>query len=186
MPTSNMSLANLLTLARVLLIPFFVFFFYQAGGAPVAAVIFLIASLTDTLDGYLARRRLEVTQLGKFMDPIADKLLILSALFLLVGSGDVPAWMAIIIIGRELAITGLRAIAAVDGIVMAAEKAGKYKVVLQSISILCLLMGGPIGVQGLRLHEVGLLLLTLSMVVAVVSAWQYFIKFGQQIQWGNP
>lgn len=174
-----MNLPNLLTILRIVMIPFFIFFFYPSSArSPLtAATIFLLASLTDVLDGYLARLRSEVTQFGKFLDPVADKLLIISALILLVGNGRVPAWLAIIIIGREFAVTGFRAIASSEGVIIASEGTGKYKMFLQIVAITFLIIDLP----SFYFHQIGLLLLSLSMLLAVYSAGQYFIKFGRSV-----
>ena len=174
-----MNLPNLLTVLRIAMIPFFIFFFYPtaARSSATAASIFLLASLTDILDGYLARRRSEVTQFGKFLDPVADKLLIVSALILLVGNGHVPAWIAIVIIGREFAVTGFRAIASSEGIVIASEGTGKYKMFLQIVAIAFLIIDWP----SPYFHQFGLFLLLISMFLALYSAGQYFIKFGRRV-----
>ncbi len=179
-----MNLPNSLTALRVFLIPVFIFFFYQIPdiSSLVAASVFLIASLTDILDGYFARRRSEITKLGKFLDPVADKLLILSALILLVGHHDgghsrVPAWMAILIVGREVAVTGFRAVAASEGVIIAAEGVGKYKTFLQTISVILLVVDAPPS-----FHQVGLLLLFMSIVLALISARQYFVKFTERVR----
>lgn len=175
-----MNLPNILTLFRVALIPFYILFFYQASfdASIIAALIFLIASLTDILDGYLARARSEVTQFGKFLDPVADKLLILSALILLVGIGRVPAWLAIIIIGREFTMTGFRAIASSEGIVIAAETTGKIKMFLQIVSVIIL----TIDFKNPLFHQIGMAFLLASMVLAIFSALQYFVKFGRSVK----
>lgn len=175
-----MNLPNILTVLRVALIPFFIYFFPHpsARNSIIAASIFLVASLTDILDGYLARRRSEVTQFGKFLDPVADKLLIVSALILLVGNGRVPAWIAIIIIGREFAVTGFRAIASSEGVVIAAEGTGKYKMFLQIVSIIFLIVDFP---NSQIFHQIGFLLLLVAMFLALFSACQYFIKFGRRV-----
>lgn len=174
-----MNLPNTLTMTRVLLIPFFIVFFYQSTleSSIVAAGIFSIASITDILDGYFARLRSEVTQFGKFLDPVADKLLILSALILLVGDKRVPSWVAIVIIGREFAVTGFRAIASSEGIVIAAENLGKYKTVLQIFAIILLIIDFTSGIY----HQIGLLLLLASMILALYSAMKYFMKFGRSL-----
>ncbi|HIE65162.1 MAG: CDP-diacylglycerol--glycerol-3-phosphate 3-phosphatidyltransferase [Nitrospira sp.] len=174
-----MNLPNSLTITRVLLIPFFIGFFYQSTqqSSLIAAGIFSIASITDILDGYFARLRSEVTQFGKFLDPVADKLLILSALILLVGDNRVSAWIAIVIIGREFAVTGFRAIASSEGIVIAAENLGKYKTALQVIAIILLIIDFTSEIY----HEIGLLLLLASMVLALYSAMQYFVKYGRSL-----
>ncbi len=175
-----MNLPNILTIFRIVLIPFYILFFYQRSfdASIIAAVIFSIASLTDFLDGYLARMRSEVTQFGKFLDPIADKLLILSALILLVGIGRVPAWLAIVIIGRELTMTGFRAIAASEGIVIAAETTGKIKMFFQTVSVIILTIDFETSIY----HQTGMFLLLLAMFLAIFSAFQYFFKFGRSLK----
>ncbi|HHV27291.1 MAG TPA: CDP-diacylglycerol--glycerol-3-phosphate 3-phosphatidyltransferase [Tissierellia bacterium] len=136
-----MNLANKITLFRVVLIPIFMFFLLTdvSNGQYIAAVIFIIASLTDTLDGYIARSRNQVTNFGKFMDPLADKLLVSAALISLVEMSKVPAWMVIVIIAREFAITGLRVIAASEGITIAASKLGKIKTITQLVAVIAIL-----------------------------------------------
>lgn len=172
-----MNLPNLLTIIRILLIPVFIFF-YSPGSfqsSILAAAFFLIASLTDVLDGYLARRRSEETQFGKFLDPVADKLLIISALFLLVGAGRVSAWIAIVLVGREFAITGFRAIASAEGVVIAAEGFGKYKMFFQIVAITFLIIDLP------NFHAIGLTFLWVALFLSVISATRYFIKFGKVV-----
>ncbi len=135
-----MNLPNKITLARIFLVPVFLLILSIKikYGQYLAAVVFIIAASTDGLDGYLARKRKEVTKLGKFMDPLADKLLISAALISLVELGQITAWVAFIIIGREFAVTGLRSIAAADGVVISASKLGKAKTVSQIVAIVLL------------------------------------------------
>jgi CDP-diacylglycerol--glycerol-3-phosphate 3-phosphatidyltransferase len=137
-----MNLSNGLTVTRVLLIP--VFLSVLLTGMPnarmTAALLFLLAAGTDGLDGYLARKRREVTNFGKLMDPLADKLLISSALIALVQVGDLQGWIAIIIIGREFFVTGLRGVAASEGLVIAAGSLGKIKTITQMAAILWILL----------------------------------------------
>lgn len=137
-----MNLPNKLSMLRICMIPFFVGFALQADTKfqIIAAVIFALASLTDTLDGQIARRRNLVTDFGKFIDPIADKLLTMSAFVVFVGDGRMASWMCIVIIGRELAISGFRLVAAGAGTVIAAAWSGKLKTVTQMIAILLLLL----------------------------------------------
>ena len=138
-----MNLANKLTLIRIILVPIFlVFIAYQdlPYGSVIATLIFIIASVTDQLDGYIARSRNQVTNFGKFMDPLADKLLVTAALISLVELQLVPAWAAIVIIAREFAVSGLRTIAASEGVVIAASWWGKIKTVIQIIAIVLLLL----------------------------------------------
>src|SRR5579885_2664844 len=132
-----LNLPNSLTFVRLLLIPIFVALYATPTPerALAAAAVFGIAALTDLLDGYLARRRSEVTRLGRLLDPIADKLLVLSGLILLVEFQHVSAIVAILIIGREVAVTGIRAVAAAEGVIMSAEATGKYKMVAQVVAI---------------------------------------------------
>jgi CDP-diacylglycerol--glycerol-3-phosphate 3-phosphatidyltransferase len=132
-----MKLPNLITLARIFLVPIFLFAYLtrlQLGGL-IAAGIFVVAAATDGVDGYLARKNKEVTRLGKFLDPLADKLLISAALVALVELREITTWVAMVIIGREMAVTGLRAIAAAEGTVIAAGAWGKVKTVVQIIFI---------------------------------------------------
>ena len=137
-----MNLPNKLTTIRMLLIPFFLICFEIdfPGHALTAFIIFVIASLTDFLDGYLARKDHLITDFGKFMDPLADKLLTASAFVCLTSIGYIPAWIVVIILAREFAITGLRTLAASDGIVIAASSWGKAKTVSQMIAIILLLL----------------------------------------------
>ena len=138
-----MNLANKLTLIRIILVPIFLVFIAYQGlpyGSVIATLIFIIASVTDQLDGYIARSRNQVTNFGKFMDPLADKLLVTAALISLGELQLVPAWAAIVIIAREFAVSGLRTIAASEGLVIAASWWGKIKTVIQIIAIVLLLL----------------------------------------------
>ena len=138
-----MNIANKLTLIRILLVPFFIFFMvYDTFQMRIASMlIFILASLTDTLDGYLARKYKTVTDFGKFMDPLADKLLVSAALisFVEIIELSIPAWMVITIISREFIITGLRSIAATKNIIIPAALSGKFKTTLQMIAIITIL-----------------------------------------------
>jgi len=176
-----MNLPNLITLIRIFLIPVFILVFLTPTEprSVAAAVIFSVASLTDLMDGYLARRWEQITKLGKFLDPVADKILILAALILLVDFHRVSSWIAIVIIGRELAVTGLRAIASSSGIVIPADEAGKYKMAIQTISIVLLILEYKIG--NFNFHTWGTFLLWISMILAILSGVQYFMKFLSQI-----
>lgn len=138
-----MNLPNLLTLARIFLVPLFLVAILTRlpYGGLLAAGIFVIAAITDGVDGYLARRNREVTRLGKFLDPLADKLLISAALVALVELGHITTWVAMVIIGREMAVTGLRAIAAGEGTIISAGPWGKAKTVIQIIFIVAVILG---------------------------------------------
>lgn len=138
-----MNLANKLTLIRIILVPIFLIFIaakHIPYGSTIATAIFILASLTDKLDGYIARSRNQITNFGKFMDPLADKLLVTAALISLVELQIVPAWASVIIIAREFAVSGLRSIAASQGRVIAASWWGKIKTVIQIIAIILLLL----------------------------------------------
>lgn len=178
-----MNLPNRLTLVRIILIPVFMaFLLLQVPQGHtlfphqdiVAAIIFILASTTDGLDGYIARKRHQVTNLGKFMDPLADKLLVSAALISLVELRQVTAWVAWIILAREFAVTGLRAIAAVDRVVISASKLGKIKTITQVVAIsVILLHDWPLSLIGLK---VGQPLLYLALIFTVISGFDYMIK----------
>lgn len=179
----SLNLPNLLTLTRILLIPVFVILF--ATPTPdrslSAAIVFVVAAVTDLLDGYLARRSGQVTTLGKLLDPIADKLLVLSALILLVNVDRVSALVAILIIAREVAVTGIRAIAASEGLIIAAETTGKYKMALQVIAIVLLILEGTGLAELGNMHLAGTVTLYLSLVLGYVSGGQYVWSFWKQV-----
>ena len=143
-----MNLPNKLTILRVIMIPFFVAAFLYDGGANqnmryVAAALFIIASLTDMLDGKIARKYNLVTNFGKFMDPLADKLLVCSALICMIELRELPAWMVIIIISREFIISGFRLVASDNGVVIAASYWGKFKTTFQMIGVVLLIFNIP-------------------------------------------
>ncbi len=146
-----------------------------------AAIVFSIASATDWLDGHLARKWGQVTKTGKLLDPIADKILIMSALIILVKIQPdvVYSWCAIVLIGREFAVTGLRAIASSDGIVIPAERLGKYKVGAQITTVLALLSYRYWDQEWMKL--LGILALWVAMILAVYSAIQYFRNYGKKL-----
>lgn len=148
-----MNLPNKITLSRIFIVPIFMLFVVPLpqwlGGSDwlnvihgnyIAAAIFIIASSTDAVDGYIARKRKLVTRFGKFLDPIADKLLVTAAILALVQTGDISGWVAMIIIAREFIVTGLRLVAAGEGIVIAASKLGKFKTIMQDIAIVATIL----------------------------------------------
>lgn len=137
-----MNLANKLTILRILLVPVFMIFLLNKFpyGDAIAAGIFIFAAITDTLDGYIARKKNMITNFGKLMDPLADKLLVSAALISLVQMGRIPAWMVVVIIAREFTISILRALAASEGVVIAASKWGKMKTITQIIAIVAMLL----------------------------------------------
>ena len=181
-------LPNAVTISRILLITVFVVLFLEPTPkrSLAAAAVFGLAALTDAIDGYLARRLGHVTNLGKLLDPIADKLLVLTALFLLVDFDVIDGWLAIVLAGRELFVTSLRGVAAREGVVLAAETTGKYKMAAQVVAILMLILAGAVP-TALKLHSAGLAILVLSMVLSLVSAVQYWRQFVRQVlpRWGG-
>ncbi|HEX2055371.1 MAG TPA: CDP-diacylglycerol--glycerol-3-phosphate 3-phosphatidyltransferase [Nitrospiraceae bacterium] len=180
---SNVNLPNVLTLTRILLIPVFVVLFVTPtpSRSLAAAIVFLVAALTDLVDGYVARRCGQVTKLGRLLDPIADKLLVLSALIVLVQVDRVSALVAILIIAREVAVTGIRAIAATEGIIISAETTGKYKMALQVIAIVLLILEGTILSEYGNVHLAGIVTLYLSVLLGYFSGGQYVVSFWRQI-----
>lgn len=187
-----MNLANRLTLLRILLVPIFLILIAVKQipyGRSIATAVFILASLTDKLDGYIARSRNQITRFGKFMDPLADKLLVTSALISLVELQVIPGWAAVIIIAREFAISGLRTIAASDGIVIAASWWGKIKTVVQIVALILLLLKVNIG-SSLYLTKLveeqeflnsafqylPNIALYLAVIITVVSGVDYFKK----------
>jgi CDP-diacylglycerol--glycerol-3-phosphate 3-phosphatidyltransferase len=182
-----MNLPNALTVTRIFLMPLLVvvlltkFEGRQIFGVPeeiVGAAIFGIASLTDWLDGYLARRRQQITTFGQVIDPLADKLLICAALISLAQLGLAPAWMVWIIIGREFAITGLRSLAYARGVIMPASPLGKVKMVGEVVAVLALILshlnGSP---QMNALYVIGQIALWIVVAAALVSGADYFRRF---------
>lgn len=171
-----MNLPNKITLVRIFLIPVFMLIAWLKlpYGDYLATFVFVIAALTDTLDGYLARRRQEVTRVGKLLDPLADKLLVSAALLILVESGRLVSWVALVIIGRELAVTGLRAIAATDGIVISASPLGKLKTIFQIIAICALLVEDyPFSLWHI---PIGNITMSLAVILTLASGIDYFLK----------
>lgn len=171
-----MNLANKLTLIRIALVPIFLIF--MALDKPyaiyTALIIFTVAALTDKLDGYVARSRNQITNFGKFMDPLADKLLVTSALVSLVEYGIIPTWAAMIIIGREFAVTGLRSIAASEGIVIAASWWGKIKTVIQIVAIISGLI--TLVYSSKYLEAITYIFIIASVIITLISGIDYFVK----------
>jgi CDP-diacylglycerol---glycerol-3-phosphate 3-phosphatidyltransferase len=178
-----MNLPNSLTVTRIFLVPLLMVVLLT-GRFPEREIwalsVFLFAALTDILDGYFARRRSQVTTLGKLLDPVADKLLISSALIALVQLGAAPAWMVVIIVGREFAVTGLRSIASAEGLTIDASRLGKYKMVSQVACCGFLIIGSRFP-DGL-LMATGEALLWVVAGLAVLSMYSYFRTFWNQIE----
>ncbi len=173
----KLNLPTILTLSRIIFIPFFVLI---APDRPIlGALIFGVASITDFLDGYLARRTGQITKFGIILDPIADKFLVISALILLVDMARLSAWIAIAIIVREFLVTGLRAVALARDIVIPAELGGKLKTFSQITSVLCLIIG--MNVFGVDLYDVGTVLIWIALALSIVSGVQYTVSFWKKI-----
>ena len=174
---SIFNLPNSLTLFRVACIPVLVLllFFPHKATSFVAALVFALASISDLLDGFLARRQQLVTTFGKFLDPLADKLIVSAALIMLIPLGRAPAWMVVVIVGRELAITGLRSMAVSEGKVISADELGKKKMVFQIVAILGLLL--HYHYFGINLHVVGMFFLWLAVILTLWSGFNYFRRF---------
>ncbi len=170
-----MNLPNKLTVLRVIMIPFFVAALLYDGGANqnmryVAAALFVIASLTDMLDGKIARKYNLVTNFGKFMDPLADKLLVCSALICMIELRELPAWMVIIIISREFIISGFRLVASDNGVVIAASYWGKFKTTFQMIGVVLLIFNIP------ALSMVTTIVIWIALALTVISLVDYVVK----------
>ncbi len=176
-----MNLPNALTLLRIFLVPVLVVVLLTRARAPgglfLGAGIFGLAVLTDYLDGYFARRRNQVTKLGIILDPLADKLLTAAAFLSLVEMGLVPAWMVMIILGRELAVTGLRNVAAGRGILIGASPLGKGKMVSQVVAIFLLLLSRPFP----QLRVLAIATLWVVVVLTLVSGVDYFVRFWRDV-----
>lgn len=185
------NLPNILTLGRILIIP--VVLWLLDRGAPtdcvLAALIYSAAAITDLLDGYLARRMNIVSLLGKFLDPLADKLLVMATLVWLIPMGRIPEWTVVLLLAREISITALRSIASSEGLIIASDRTGKQKTALQMAGILCLMIGYPyhlsLGFVDLGLVDlvlVGRTLVYISLVYSLVSAFQYLNNFAVAIE----
>lgn len=171
-----MNLPNKLTLFRVVLIPFFVFFllapYFEGYGNYIAVAIFIVASIMDFLDGKIARKYNLVTNFGKFMDPLADKLLVCSALICLIQLELIPAWVVIIIIAREFIISGFRLVASDNGVVIAASYWGKFKTAFQMLTVIVLILNIPNKVFTI----LGTVLIYVSLALTVISLIDYIAK----------
>jgi len=173
-----LNVPNTLSLARVFLAPLVLLFLSLrideplpgvsgvSWGDAIAAAVFIVASITDAFDGYIARRYKLVTTLGKFIDPLADKVLVIAAMLALIELGRLPAWIVMVIITREFIVTGLRLVAAAEGVVIAASKGGKLKTVCQIIALVMLIMNIP----------GGMILMWAAMLLTVWSGMDYLIK----------
>jgi CDP-diacylglycerol--glycerol-3-phosphate 3-phosphatidyltransferase len=175
------NLPNTITILRTAVVPILLVFPLMADsrfGSHLMAWLFIVAALTDIVDGWLARRGAQVTRVGKLLDPLADKLLVATALIVLLAVGRIPTWatgLVVVIVGRELAVTGLRGLASAGGRVMAASGLGKIKTVFQNIAIGALLFPDP--TLGLPAHGIGMLCLFLAAALTLWSGYHYFAEY---------
>jgi CDP-diacylglycerol--glycerol-3-phosphate 3-phosphatidyltransferase len=189
-----LNVPNLLTFGRILVIPLVLLLLDR--GTPedclLAALVYSAAALTDLIDGWLARKMNVVSVLGKFLDPLADKLLVMAVLVYMVPMGRMPEWAVVLLLAREISVTGLRGIAGTEGVVIAAGDDGKTKTALQMVGILCLLLGypyhlslGPIDLGIVDLVVVGRLLVYISLFFSLMSAFTYTRLFAEAVDAKN-
>lgn len=185
------NLPNILTFGRVLVIPIFLWFLDQATvrSGLWAALVFTGAALTDLLDGYLARKMNVVSVLGKFLDPLADKLIVMAALIWMVPMGRIAPWVVILLLAREISVTGLRSVAASEGVVISAGQEGKTKTALQMIGIIALVLGYPyrmhygiVDLGRVEMVHVGQILVYLSLLFSIASAANYVKLFALAVE----
>lgn len=183
---SRLNPPNVLTLLRILAIPVLVLILLPPAGRDIsfarsvaAFLLFVAATLTDLFDGYIARRYGMVTSLGKLLDPLADKLLVCAAMVMLIPPERVPAWMAVIVVAREIGVTALRGMASTEGVVIAASQLGKAKTLLLNIGMGLLILHYP--VFGLPVHDVGIVVLSVGLVLTAWSGLDYFFRFVGEI-----
>ena len=173
-----MNAPNQITIARILFIPLFVYFLLAqplTGSSVIAAVIFLLLCLSDAFDGFLARKLNQVSELGKLLDPLADKILVLGAFLVFVELGKLPSWIVLIIISRDFLVMGIRVWAGKEGRIIAASPLGKWKTALQMASVFFLILNWPIGY----------LLFWVSFLLCLMSGWDYFKGFFEQVSLGE-
>jgi CDP-diacylglycerol--glycerol-3-phosphate 3-phosphatidyltransferase len=181
------NLPNLVTMGRVLIVPAVLYCMdnYSPVRSLIAALLYLIASVGDGVDGYLARSRGQVSVLGKFLDPVADKLMVTAVLVFMVALGRVPAWLVVVLVARDLAITGLRSIASSEGIVIAASRGGKMKTALQLAALTMLLLHFRYPLLGLGINidynTAGLVVLYISLGFSLISGLDYVLGFFRSI-----
>ncbi len=180
-----MTLANQITLFRIGVIPFILLCLHLETKIStfLACFLFILASISDYYDGYFARKTGEVTTLGKFLDPLADKLLVCTILIEMTALGWIPSWIVNIVVIREFAVTGLRAIAADNGIILAADRFGKWKTGFQIAAIIPLSL--HFSYFSIPIHELGSILLYIALIFTIFSGMNYFITFKNQVMKNN-
>ena len=187
-----LNIPNLLTYGRILAIPAVLFFmaFDSPRNAFIAAMLFATASVTDAIDGWLARKLNQSSALGKLLDPLADKLLVLGALLMLLDLGRVEVWVVLVLLAREMTITGLRSVAAAEGLVIAARELGKTKTAFQMVGLWALILYYPYPIEifadPIRFDRVGRVFLYISVFFSIVSAIDYFVGFARAMAVRGP
>lgn len=172
-----LNLPNSITLLRICVVPILFLLLFSPGRvlSLIIAVLFILAALTDLLDGYIARRYGIVTKMGKLLDPIADKIVVSAAMILMIPIGHIPAWVVVLIIVRDVAVDGIRSVASSEGLVISASKLGKQKTLTQNIAVSSLIIHYPL--FGIDAHLVGMAILYLALILTVWSGVDYFVKF---------
>jgi len=192
MSSANFNIPNLITVARIIIAPIIVIVLLSAPGKALSlcsAVIFLLASVTDFLDGYIARRMNRVTTLGKFLDPLADKLLVGTALIMMIQLDRVPPWIVALIVGREIFVTGLRVVAIKERLTIETTRTAKYKTALQIAAAACLMIhyeyriGAELTVD---FHAVGMALLLIALAVTLWTGVEYTRSFLKKVAFASP
>jgi len=176
------NLPNTITLIRISVVPFLFILLSSPGEfwSLVLAILFVVASVTDIIDGYIARKYQLITTMGKFLDPIADKLIINTAMILMIPIGRIPAWIVAITIMRDLIVDGIRSIASSEGLFIQASRLGKQKTLAQIIAVTALLIHYPI--FGADAHLVGMVILYVAFLLTIYSGTDYFIKFYRRVR----
>lgn len=180
---------NMLTMGRIVVIPLVMWLIVQGdpSSCVYAALLFTAASITDWLDGYIARKRGLVSITGKFLDPLADKLLIMAVLIVFVQTGQMPAWVVVVVVAREITITALRAMASAEGMLIASSRGGKYKTAFQMVGLLALMVHFDYFIHWgfyasrISFHDVGLMLFIVSVGFSLWSGGEYFLNFIKSI-----
>ena len=176
------NLPNTITLLRISVVPFLFILLLSPGEfwSLILAILFVIASITDFFDGYIARKYQMITTMGKFLDPIADKIMVNTAMILMIPIGRIPAWIVAITIIRDLMVDVIRSIASSEGIYIQASTLGKQKTLAQIVAVTALIIHYPI--FGINAHAVGMVILYIALVLTIFSGFDYFIKLYRNIE----
>ncbi|MCX8044320.1 MAG: CDP-diacylglycerol--glycerol-3-phosphate 3-phosphatidyltransferase [Desulfobacterota bacterium] len=186
MRSSNINIPNIITIARIIIAPIIVIFLLSAPGKMLSlcgAIVFALASITDFLDGYIARRMNSITTLGKFLDPLADKLLVGTALIMMIHLQRVPPWIVALIVGREIFITGLRVVAIREHILIETIHEAKYKTALQIVAVICLIIHYEYRFEfgtvrcSVNFHDLGMVVLIIALIITLWTGAVYTLHF---------